>query len=337
MCRNLTTILAVAVLTVPAQVSAICLTPDQATDTDDSGYATAVQADQGNGSIECSAFIGPGGPMFQIPVQQDKTIGTVDPFSPIRWTVNDPDMSVNADVVFIGNSDGSRCTQYYKGNARSGFAAAGTKDNKDATLVACSDGFSEPQPAAPPTPPVSTSGDCTQDPDDAALQSAINDNGKYDVVIGIGRGDKGDNTAICSDTNGLGAQKRCVDRCITPDPLSPVTWYEPGTLEYEDNCTGDGPFYPIECRACELSSVIDSDPYVNGSPQYCWEQLQKADLSYKGPDGNLLNGSFKKAPGPKSNQVWKVDEYAGSTCYKISGTTDTGYQYAYWVPTGCPK
>jgi hypothetical protein len=327
-----------AVLALPGVlVAGVCLTPEQATNDDDpleTGFAVAIQADQGQGAIDCSAFIGPGGPMEDIThlVTQDKTVGTAVPYAPILWSVSDPlNPEAHADVVFIGNSDGSRCTQYYKANARSGFAAAGTKTNKDATLVACSDGFFEEVPVVvvPPVPPVSTSDSCEVDSESAKLQQAINDNGKYDVVIGIGRGEKGDNTAICSDTTGLGAQKRCIDRCVTPDSDSPVG-YDPDALE----CQGDGPFFPMKCRACELSSVIDSDPFVDDSPQFCWEQLQKVDLD----DPNYLpDGSFKKAPGPKSNQVWKVDEYAGSTCYKISGTTDSGYRYAYWVPTGCPK
>ena len=145
----------ISLFALPALVSAgVCLTPEQATDPEDNGFATAVQSDQGQGSIDCTAFIGPGGAMFEIPVAQDKPVGTVDPLDPIQWTVTDPDLSVNADVVFIGNSDGTRCTQFYKSNARSGFAAAGTKNNKAATLVACSDGFSEPEP------PASTCGAC---------------------------------------------------------------------------------------------------------------------------------------------------------------------------------
>lgn len=316
-----------AVLVLPGGlVAGVCLTPEQATDPGDSGFATAIQADQGQGSIDCSAFIGPGGTMTQITVQQDKLVGTVDPYDPIQWSVADPDLGVNVDVVFIGNSDGSRCTQFYKGNARSGFAAAGTKTNKAATLIACSDGFSEPQPQDAPVAPVSTSVNCEVDADSAALQQAINSNGKYDVVIAIGRGDKGDNTAVCSDTTGLGAQKRCVDQCITPDPLTTTVPVSPDPKSDPD-CQGEGPF-PLKCRACELSSVIDSDPFSNADPQFCWEQLQKV---------NPMAGTFKKAPGPKSNQVWKVDEYAGSTCYKISGTTDYGYRYAYWVPSGCPE
>lgn len=323
-----------AVLALPgALVAGVCLTPEQATnDTPlETGFAVAIQSDQGQGSIDCSAFTGPGGPMFQIDVDQDKTVGTADPFAPILWSVRDTNSEVNADVVFIGNSDGSRCTQYYKANARSGFAAAGTKSNKDATLVACSDGqFEEVPPVVvAPIVPVSTADNCEVDSESAKLQQAINDNGKYDVVIAIGRGEKGDNTAICSDTVELGAQKRCVDRCVTPDADSPVT-YDPTSPV----CTADSIFYPMKCRACELSTVIDSDPFDPGSPQFCWEQLQKVELDDpQYPPG----GSFKKAPGPKSNQVWKVDEYAGSTCYKISGTTDYGYRYAYWVPSGCPK
>lgn len=312
-----------AVLTLPgALVAGVCLTPEQATnDTPlETGFAVAIQADQGNGSIDCSAFVGPGGPMVPIDVEQDKTVGTADPLSPILWSVSDPDPEANADVVFIGNSDGSRCTQYYKANARSGFAAAGTKTNKDATLVACTDGFFEEVPVVvvPPVPPVSTVDGCTAE-GDAALQDAIDNNPKYDVVIAIGRGVKGDNTAICSDTIDVVDQSRCVDQCITPEPGPGIA------LPGDPDCTGEGPF-PLKCRACELSTVIDSDPFSDDSPSFCWEVLQKVDLSTQ---------TFKKAPGPKSNQVWKVHEYAGSTCYKISGTTDSGYRYAYFVPAGC--
>jgi hypothetical protein len=314
---------AIGVLAVPALVDASCLTPAEATDPADTGYATAVQADQGQGSIDCSVFTGPGGPMHQIQLLQDKPVGTVSPLDPIHWTVNSTDPDENVDVLFIGNSDGSRCNQYYKGNARAGFAAAGSKNNKAATVLGCSDGFSEQLPPAPPVPPISSSEDCSVDPDSAALQAAINDNGKYDVVIGIGRGAKGDNTAICSDNTGLGAQKRCVATCVTPDINSPIA-YDPDAPE----CDTDGPFFPLKCRACELSIVVDSDPYTDENPPYCWEQLQKVDLTA---------GTFTKSPGPKSNQIWKVDEYAGSNCYLISGTTDTGYRYSYWVPTGCPK
>ena len=322
--------LVTALLVMPVVVSAICLTPDQATDPNDKGYATAVQADQGNGSIDCTAFIGPGGPMHQVPIVQDKTLGTVAPYDPIHWSLPaGTDASDNVDVLYIGNSDGSRCNQYYKGNALAGFAAAGSKLNKPSDLVACADGYSEPQPQEAPVPPVSTSSDTCddiKDPESKKLQDAINENGKYDVVIGIGRGKKGDNTAVCTDTS-VGDQNRCVDRCITPDPVNnPVpVLADPHT---DLDCEGDGPTFPLKCRVCELSTVVDSDPYTNGSPQFCWEQLQKV---------NLTEGTFKKAPGPKSSQVWKVDEYAGSTCYKVSGTTDSGYQYSYWVPSGCPK
>lgn len=343
-----------AVLALPGVlVAGVCLTPaDEATNPDplETGFAVAIQSDQGQGSIDCSAFTGPGGEMSEVDVDQDQTVGPVS--DPIFWwvpsNVADPENQIHADIVFIGNSDGSRCTQYYKANARSGFAAAGTKTNKDATLVACSDlQFEEVPPVVvPPEAPVSTAdgrcGDITS-PDDSDLQEAINNNGKYDVVIAIGRGEKGDNTAICSD-NTVGAQKRCVDQCITPDPINVA-----GTPEYipEDERVGtvcEDPllaFYPLKCRVCELSSVIDSDPFVdgvNGSPKFCWEQLQKVRLSGDEPPPVVYSqGEFKKAPGPKSNQVWKVDEYAGSTCYKISGTTDYGYRYAYWVPSGCPK
>jgi hypothetical protein len=331
-------------------VAGVCLTPDQATNDAplETGFTVAIQSDQGQGSIDCSAFTGSGGPMFQIDVNQDKTVGTAFPYAPIFWSippgaVPEPgaDPVVHADIVFIGNSDGSRCTQILKGNARSGYAAAGTKSNKAATLVACSDGrFEEiPPTVVPPVAPVASGGRCDADDADTAdedLQQAINGNGKYDVVIAIGRGVKGDNTAICSD-NTVGAQKRCVDRCITPDvdmDTNSPTYYDPVANASDPACTGDGPFYPMRCRACELSTVIDSDPFDPGSPQFCWEQLQKADPD----DSNYTpDGSFKKPPGPKSNQVWKVDEYAGSTCYKISGTTDYGYRYAYWVPSGCPN
>lgn len=332
-----------AVLALPGGlVAGVCLTPEDATSEDplETGFVVAIQSDQGQGSIDCSAFTGPGGEMFEIEVDQDQSRGSVS--DPIIWTVPDdavahPDAEdplVHVDILFVSSSDGARCTQHLSGNARSGVAAAGTK-RKVATLIACSDGKVESVIPAP-IPPVSTSDNCNVDTESAKLQTAINGNGKYDVVIAIGRGDKGDNTAICSNTTGLGAQKRCVDQCITPDAASTTVEYDPGASE----CTVDSIFYPMKCRACELSFVIDSDPFSADPTQFCWEQLQKVDLDdpmFLPTLPYLKAGSFKKAPGPKSNQVWKVDEYAGSTCYKISGTTDYGYRYAYWVPSGCPK
>ena len=64
-----------AVFALPGGVFAgVCLTPEQATDPADMGFAVAIQSDQGQGSIECSAFIGPGGPM-SIPPCDDSTPG----------------------------------------------------------------------------------------------------------------------------------------------------------------------------------------------------------------------------------------------------------------------
>ena len=332
--------MALGMIAMPMVVSAVCLSPGDATYyPDGGGYAVTVQSDQGQGSIDCTAFIGEGGPMRQLEnVQQSSFIGTVD--NPIEFTIVDTDPNdgilEHADVVFIGNSDGSRCTQYYKGTTTKGYAAAGTKTNKESTLVACTDDSIDPQPQDAPTPPVSTASDCDVDTQSERLQDAINDNGKYDVVIGIGRGDKGDNTAICSDR---GAMKTCVDMCITPDPSDPSTptWYPPSddvNSPYQQICKDETrTTFPLACRACELNTVVDSNPFLDGpagtagNPAYCWQQLQKV---------NLDEGTFKKAPGPKSNQVWIVKEYAGSTCYQISGTTDSGYKYSYWVPSTCP-
>lgn len=327
-----------AVFTLPALVSAECLTTETATNDADTGYATQIQADQGQGSIDCSAFIGRGGPMYQIPVSQDKLIGTVtEPPGPIKWEVTDPDINVNVDVVFIGNSDGSRCTQFYSGNARSGFAAAGTKTNKESTLIACTDDFSEPAPLPAPVPPVTTNDTCADDPNTADFQTAINNNPVYDWVIVGGRnttsGAEG-NTAICVDEgNGNGVMTRCVERCITPATDATVPWYQPGSAAHTANCLGDGPFFPIECRACELSSVVESDLF-DPDTQFCWEQAQKATLE---PRGDFPGGSFKLPPGEQGEQGWTVKGRNGSQCYLISGATQSGYRYSYWAPSGCPN
>ena len=345
---NIRQLMAIVVFAMPSLVSAAeCLTPAQATASDGGGFAVAVQADQGQGSIDCSAFIGQSGAAM-MPVTDftltkgvgdEGIIGTKE--FPLRWESSDPTNPLtNIRVLFIGNSgDGSRCTQYYTENAVSGWAGAGTKTNKASDVVACTDGFSEPEPQNPPVRPVSTAEGCNDLDADLTLQQAINANTKYDVLIAIGRGDKGDNTAICSDETELVDQSRCVEQCITPDADSPVL-YDPD----DPRCQGDGPF-PINCRACELSTVIDSDPFTNPSddPKFCWEVLQKVRLpdsldpldNYKPPVVYTEEGEFKKAPGPKGNQVWNVREYAGSTCYQISGTTDSGYRYAYFVPSGC--
>ena len=327
----------VVMLALPAMVSALCLSTDDATDPADNGFATQVQADQGQGSIDCTAFIGRGGPMHQIPVWQDKTIGTVTtPPGPINWKVTDPDINANVDVVFVGNSDGSRCTQFYSGNARSGFAAAGEKTNKDSLLIACSDDFSEPAPPPAPVPPITTTDNCSSDPNTEAFQLAINNNPNYDWVILGGRntesGAEG-NTAICVDEgNGNGKMTRCVERCITPAADATVPWYAPGTPEYDANCLGDGPFFPIECRACELNSVVASDLF-DPDTQFCWEQAQKATLG----SAHFPNGSFKLPPGEQGEQGWTVKGRNGSQCYLISGATQSGYRYSYWAPSGCPK
>jgi hypothetical protein len=331
-----------AVLALPGGlVAGACLTPEEANarnddDPPETGFTVSIQSDQGQGSIDCSAFTGPGGEMFQIKVEQDQARGSVS--DPIFWSVPpgaepEPgaDPLVHVDILFIGSSDGARCTQHLSGNARSGLAAAGTK-RKFATLIACSDGKAESVIPAPVAPVSSSDGSCNVDADDIALQDAINKNGKYDVVIAIGRGDKGDNTAICADTTadpaGTGTQGRCTDVCVTPDPLTTTVGYDP-TCDIE---LLSSPF-PIRCRACELNDVIDSDPFSDANPQYCWEKLQQVDKSFESSE----DWTFRKAPGPKGNQVWKVDEYAGSTCYKISGTTDSGYRYAYFVPSGCTR
>jgi len=331
---RLRTVVVAAALALPVMVSAgECLTTEEATNTieedGETGYATQIQSDQGQGGINCSAFTGPGGAMYQIPVAQDKLKGPVS--DPIKWSVTDPDPDINVDVVFIGNSDGSRCSQFYSGNARSGFAGAGTKRNKDATLVACSDGFVEPlppEPPVPPTPPLTTiDGDCSSDPSTAAFQMAINDNPDYDYVIVGGRNDDSGgegNTAICVDQqNGDGRMKRCVERCITPDADSPVA-YAPNDPECLDPTAA---IFPLKCRACELSSVVDSDLFEPDLP-FCWEQAQKVDLDAE---------TFRLPPPEQGEQGWTIKGRQGSRCYLISGQTQSGYRYSYWAPSGCPR
>ena len=353
--------LIMAVFTLPVLVSAgECLTPLQATnrdkEDDEKGFATQVQADQGQGSIDCSAFIGLGGPMQSISVNQNTLIGTVD--EPIKWSVLEGQADV--DVIYIGNSDGSRCTQFYSGNARSGYAGAGSKTNKDAILVACTDNQSEPEPPEPPTPPTppitTINGECSGD-DTKAFQAAIDGSEKFDWVIIGGRdtssGGEG-NTAICVDqqntvgTNGVAAaaaedttgdiMTRCVERCITPDPATTgVLWYPLDADERKPGgiCTGNGDvngFFPIECRACELSSEVASDIF-DPDTQFCWEQAQRAETGNE----HFPNGSFTLPPPEQGEQSWTVKGRQGSRCYLISGATQSGYRYSYWAPSGCPN
>jgi hypothetical protein len=318
-------------------VAGECLTPAEATYSEEgeTGYATQVQSDQGQGSIDCSNFIGIGGPMTSIQVDQDKFEATVD--SPLLWSVPD-EIDDNVDVVFIGNSDGARCTQFYSGNATSGYAGAGTKDNKDVTLVACTDGYTEELPELPEKPkaPDITEGGC-----DEEIQKAIDNNPNYDWVIAGGRnlasGEDG-NTAICVDqsntSNETFGMNRCVDRCITPSPDSDIPWYEPESTEYSTYCSDKGPFFPIECRVCALSEEkgVVSD-YFDPETKFCWEQAQKATTV---ASEGFVNGSFRLPPSEQGGQGWKIQGYKGSKCYKISGTTQSGYPYSYWTPKGCP-
>ena len=203
-------VMVIAVFVMPTLVSAVeCLTPDQATDSDGVGFAVTVQSDQGQGSIDCSAFIGlEGTPMEPITISQDKPTGTI--LNPIKWSLPEgAPFTHNVDVVFIGNSDGSRCTQFYMGNARSGFAAAGNKTNKPSTIVACTDGDTDliTLPTAP-EPPITTTDDCSNNEFTSAFQTAIDNNPVYDWVIVGGRNTesgKEGSTAICVDRfNGAG-------------------------------------------------------------------------------------------------------------------------------------
>lgn len=264
--------------------------------------------------------------------------GTVD--SPIFWSVPDSEPD-NVDVVFVGNSDGARCTQSYSGNARSGFAGAGTKTNKNAILLACTDNYSEPEPPAlpvAPKPPI-IGENCDSDEDTSAFQKAIDNNPNYDWVIAGGRnkesGGEG-NTAICvdrfnGDTDGNGKITRCVSRCVTPPTGSDVPWFAPGSDDYIEYCGGDGPFFPIECRACALSTEVVSD-YFDPETQFCWEQAQKAEVG----SNKFANGSFKLPPPEQGRQAWDIKGRKGSYCYLISGQTQSGWPYAYWVPSNCP-
>jgi hypothetical protein len=345
-------VLVAVALALPVQVSAAeCLTTLEATNTEDvaeTGYATLIQADQGQGTIDCSAFSGPGGMMVPVPG------GVTTPVNSIGWSITSTDPEIHADLIFASSSSGARCTQQYAGNARSGNATAGTK-KRGVTILACTDGDLEelpPEPLEAPTPPLTTIGsECTGDTL-GVIQGAIDGSLLYDWVIVGGRdtttaGGEG-NTAICVDqennvVDGLlptdDLMARCVERCITPLNTSRVPWFP---LDADPQrqaggiCTGNGDEngrFPIECRVCELTSEVASDIY-QPDLEFCWELEQRADV----PGGEpvpLQNGSFTLPPPFQGEQSWTVRGSHGSQCYTFVGQTQTGEYYTFKYPAGC--
>jgi len=330
----------------------LCLTAFEATDENDSGRGTLVQGDQGQGSIDCSVFQGYDSGMQDISqyieleggVSNLGVIGTVT--EPLFWKVSDlAPADIHVDVLFISNAgDGSRCSQFYVNNAHSGYAGAGLKINKDSTVVACADSHFDPQPIPAPTPPLATNGDndCGVG-DTKVFQDAIDASNGYHGLILFGPGVAEGSSGLCTKTNlkddpEKGKLKQCVNRCINPAANPDLQRNTPVFDDPSANsvCTGDGPFYPIECRVCELHTDVE-DPQ-NPGVEYCWEQIQKANLEDTAnpqlPD--YSNGTFKKAPGSKGEQVWGIDRKHGSDCYLINGKTASGWPYSYWFPSGCP-
>ena len=115
------------------------------------------------------------------------------------------------------------------------------------------------------------------------------------MIVG-GRDDAGGgegNTAICVDQqNGDGVMKRCVERCVTPEDDSPVE-YDPEASECLDTTAA---ILPLKCRACELSTVVDSDLF-EPDLEFCWEQAQKVDLNV---------GTFRLPPPEQGEQGWTI-------------------------------
>jgi len=324
---------------------------------DETGYIVSIQADQGQGSINCGDFQGPGGPMVPVAITQEGGNGRVN--SPILWSVSDPG-GFSADLVFAASNDGKRCTQLYAGNAKIGNAAAGSKGGKQRTLIACTDEQEEELPPPPPTPPIPP--DFTNAGCPPLFQALINEEGdEWDVMVlngsfkgGVpepGEDFNGEGrSAICIDQtlNGgdpatdISPPNRCVNRCIVPDaandpdwiPLvDPVTTLPPSARLPGGLCTDTRPGFdgrfPIECRVCELTSEVPSDFFEPDLP-FCWEQGQDAN-NPEFPD------TFKNPPPDQGNQGWDVNGKFGSTCYLISGRTRSGYPYSYWAPSGCPN
>jgi hypothetical protein len=373
---NIKRMMVMAVFVMPTLVSAAeCLTGEQATDypmsdppsdcldgrqcmgVANNGFAIAVQADQGQGSIECSDFVGRDGEDMHavtFPIYLDTATGTVN--DEIGWTTLNPadsgatyDPGKNVDVMFGANSDGSRCTEFFTDNAVAGYVAAGIKTpRKQLQVVACADNFTDttvPAPLPKPVPPkVTTNGGCP-----APFQNAVNkEDDEYDWIIMGGRNMAGgmeNNTAICVDQNVNDetdqVMKRCVERCITPESdVSDPIWYSLNSNQRDPEytgavCTGngDGGRFPIECRVCELSTKVESDIFDAGIP-FCWEQAQDVQLSSDSPAGD---NTFKLPQPEQGEQGWTVKGRHGSTCYLISGQTQSGYRYSYWAPSGCPN
>jgi hypothetical protein len=270
--------------------------------------------------------------------------------NPIYWTSSDPELpATNIDNMYISNNDGSRCLQIYSGNAVAGWAGAGTR-NKPSTIVACADSYTEPVPPPPPTlptPPQITGKDCPK-----PFQDAIDMTDQWDVLTVFGgSGVNEGGSIVCVDQtlnqpaggNLLAAAdpllNRCVNRCITPDATTTtIDWFPLNDSTNRGDggvCEGPGDAfgrYPIECRVCELTEVVDSDFFEPDLP-FCWRQGQDVQ-----PNEPATSDSTMKPPPPdQGNQAWTVNGKFGSTCYLISGRTRSGYPYSYWAPSGCPN
>src|SRR5210317_1880524 len=94
-------VMVMAVFAMPALVSANeCLTPVEATDSsvENNGFAVAVQADQGQGAIDCSAFIGKSGDPMVPAVGFTLTEGANGSgVNPTAGTMGSPDLPIKAE------------------------------------------------------------------------------------------------------------------------------------------------------------------------------------------------------------------------------------------------
>jgi hypothetical protein len=226
------------------------------------------------------------------------------------------------DAVFARSRDGKQCLYYLDNTNTVTNLTTGGKPLQ--TVTVCSDGIGVP---VADDEPVSTSRDCTVDPDSAALQNAIDDNSRYDIVLGIGRGaDDSDNLAVCSDTQlGTGVQQECVGEPYCPAPIGNASYPIVPDRTSNPNCVpNQSGEIPLECRHCEISAVLPADPGNLETP-YCWELSHSVDLDA---------GTFK--PLRESEKYrFEIDSYEGSKCYKVN-TTYKGRSYSYWTPSGCP-
>jgi hypothetical protein len=308
--------------------------------------ATSIQLQDGHGNLACSDFIGRSlVPNAPAPVMSDITASANVAITPgsggnaIDWVISDP--ALEADIIFIKAPNGDKCIYHYGNDARKGdnLSVSGTKSikNVDSDVVICSDGVltDPPQQASLPPPPIATVACGDPNNSTGSLQSALDQlpdaNGDIDVLIGAGEDANGDfKLAVCSDQSD-GGQVQC-GGCVRPegypDSVGKTSQACLAALAANGGAGPNGEL-PLECRACELSSILppsEFSPALAGVDNYCWELHDQVDE---------VAGTFIPAKAIDHTQAG-ITRFEGSSCYMIR-VNFYGIEYIYYAPwPGCP-